>query len=90
MARCSPINARTKGVRAMTDSKITFQGDGPFPMLLAQQAAAIGYSGNGVTVLLKVLDPESGEKRDIQFQLVQKEAEKLARSLMREVANAAE
>ena len=72
----------------MTDSRIAFQGDGPYSMPLVLRAEARGHSGNGVTLWLDVLEPETQTVRSVSGQLTEAMADSLAPQLYQAVLNA--
>ena len=69
-------------------SKITFEGDGPFHLPVAQQATAQGHLNNGVTITFKALLGERQKTHGLEaidVQLVTTEARKLRDALSRAI-----
>jgi len=75
------------------DSKITFEGDGPFHLPTAQQATATGHLNNGVTITFKALLGDRQRTRGtevIEIQLVTEQARVLLDSLRKAIRDSEE
>ena len=66
------------------ESKVTYQGPGPFHLPVVQNATATGNQKNGVTMTLRAFLPErERELESVNAQMLSKIARELAVQLLR-------
>lgn len=67
----------------MDESRVSFQGSGPFHLFVAQSATA-SAEGGSITVTLRAVLPERGPHQEAaSFQILQAQARELAISILR-------